>query len=105
MIDVRKNLKAMIEERGELQKRIALETGRGDSSVSQWLKSKGQPSLRKTLEICEVLDISIVDVFTYPEKYVPESQANPVCEDCKRKDEIIDNLQELLRKYKQDKKK
>ena len=105
MIDVRQNLRAMISERGDLQKKIALETGRGDSAVSNWLNGKGQPSLRKTLEICEVLEISIVDVFTYPEKYVPESQANPACEECKRKDEIIDNLQELLRKYKQERRK
>jgi len=100
MIDVRKNLTAIIEERGILKKNIALDTKVKGSAISNWLHSEGQPTLRKTLEICEVLGIPIVDVFTYPEKYVPESQNHPFCEDCKRKDEIIDNLQELLRKYK-----
>ena len=97
MIDVRKNITAIIEDRGILKKNVA-------SAISNWLHSKGQPTIRKTLEICEALGISIVDVFTYPEKYVPISQINPPCEECKKKDEIIDNLNELLRRYKQDSK-
>ncbi len=104
MIDVRKNITAIIEDRGILKKNVAIDTNVNDSAISNWLHSKGQPTIRKTLEICEALGISIVDVFTYPEKYVPISQINPPCEECKKKDEIIDNLNELLRRYKQDSK-
>lgn len=105
MIDVRKNITAIIEERGILKKNVAMDTNVNGSAISNWLHSSGQPTLRKTLEICEVLGISIVDVFTYPEKYVPINQSNTACEECKRKDEIIDNLNELLRKYKSELKK
>lgn len=105
MIDVRKNLKSLIDECGYSQKEIAFGVGMSESSLSNWFKDSSLPTLKKTLEICEVAHINIIDVFTYPEKYVPEDQANPTCEDCKRKDEIIDNLNELLRKYKQEKKK
>lgn len=100
MIDVRKNLKAIIEERGISQKKIAIEVGMTESALSNWLKDSSLPTLKKTLEICEAIGVPIVDVFTYPEKYVPEDLAHPTCEECKRKDEIIDNLNDLLRKYK-----
>ena len=98
MIDVRKNLKAIIEERKLSQKQIAFDCGMTESGLSTWLSSKSDASLRKTSVICEAIGISIVDAFTYPEKYVPENDAHPACEECKRKDELIDNLQELIRK-------
>ena len=72
MINVRKNLKAIIEERGISQKKIAIEVGMTESALSNWLKDSSLPTLKKTLEICEVIGVPIVDVFTYPEKYVPE---------------------------------
>lgn len=100
MIDVRKNLKAIIEERGILKKNIALESKVGGSAISNWLNSSSQPSLRKTLEICEVLGISIVDVFTYPVKYVPEDSISSSCDKCKEKDEIIRNLNLLIQQLK-----
>lgn len=105
MIDVRKNLKAIIEERKLSQKQIAFDSGMTESGLSTWLSSKSDASLRKTSAICEAIGISLVDALTYPEKYVPEDQAHPACEECKRKDEIIDYLSELLRRYKQDTKK
>lgn len=104
MIDVRKNLKAIIDERGLSQKKIAIEVGMTESALSNWLNEKSLPTLKKTLEICEVIGVSVVDAFTYPVKYVPEDEARPTCEECKKKDEIIDNLNELLRRYKQDSK-
>lgn len=102
MIDVRKNLKAIIEERGISQKKIAIEVGMTESALSNWLNESSLPTIKKTLEICEVIGIPIVDAFTYPVKYIPEDQAHPTCDECKKKDEIIDNLQELLRRYKLD---
>jgi len=102
MINVRKNLKAIITERGLSQKQIAFECGMKESALSTWLSSDSEASLRKTSEICEAMGISIVDAFTYPEKYVPENLAHPSCDECKKKDEIIDYLTELLRRYKAD---
>lgn len=68
--------------------------------MSTWLSSDNDASLRKTSEICEAMGISIVDALTYPIRYIPEDSINPTCEECKKKDEIIDYLTELLRRYK-----
>lgn len=102
MINVRKNLKAIILERGLSQKQIAFECQMKESALSAWLSSEGDASLRKTSEICEAMGISLIDALTYPKKYIPEDSINPTCEECKKKDEIIDYLTELLRRYKAD---
>ena len=105
MIDIKRNLKAILEEKGIMQKQVARELGISDQAVSNWFNNSKDVKISRITQMCEVLGISIVDVFTYPEKYIPENQANPMCEECKRKEEIIENLTELLRVYKKEAKK
>ena len=100
MIDVKKNLRRILEERGILQKQVAVALGVSDQAISNWFNGTEDVKLSKITQICEAAGISIIDVLTYPEKYVPESQAKPDCEECKKKDEIIENLTELLTIYK-----
>lgn len=88
-----------------MQKQVAQRLGISDQAVSNWFNSPKDVKLSRITHMCELLNISIVDVLTYPEKYVPEAQMNPVCDECKRKDEIIENLTELLRVYKKEAKK
>lgn len=105
MIDIKRNLKAILDERGIMQKQVARELGISDQAVSNWFNNSKDVKISRITQMCEVFGISIVDVFTYPEKYIPENQANPMCEECKRKEEIIENLTELLRVYKKEAKK
>jgi transcriptional regulator with XRE-family HTH domain len=105
MIDIKRNLKAILEERGIMQKQVAQGLGISDQAVSNWFNSPKDVKVSRITQMCEVFHIPVVDVFTYPEKYIPENQANPACEECRRKDEIIENLTELLRIYKTEAKK
>lgn len=105
MIDIQENLKAILKEKQVLQKNVAKELGVTEQALSNWFNRKTDLSFSQITRICEVAKVSIVDAITWPEKYVPADQTNPACEECKRKDEIIDNLTELLRRYKQDTKK
>ena len=45
------------------------------------------------LQLCNALDMDVVDVITYPVKYAPITEQ---CENCKEKDKIIQNLNELI---------
>lgn len=101
MIDVKKNLKLILEERGILQKQVAVALGVSDQAISNWFNGTEDVKLRKITQICEAAGVSVIDVLTYPEKYVPESQAKPDCEECVKKQEMIDNLTELLNVYRQ----
>lgn len=100
MIDVKKNLKQILEERGIMQKQVALALGISDQAISNWFNGTEDVKLRKITQICEAAGVSVIDVLTYPVKYVPESQAKPDCEECIKKQKIIDNLTELLDIYK-----
>lgn len=101
MIDIQENIKAILAERGILQKQVAARLGITDQAYSNWFTRKADLSFGQIQRICEAAGISVVDVVTYPEKYVPEGQGAPVCEECKKKDEIIDNLNLLIKQLKQ----
>lgn len=100
MIDIQVNLKAILKEKQVLQKNVAKELGVTEQALSNWFNRKTDLSFSQITRICEVAGVSIVDAVTWPIKYVPEDEVNPACEECKRKDEMIDNLQELIRKLK-----
>lgn len=97
MINIQENLKAILKERNVLHKQVADGLGITPQTLSNWFNRKTDFPFARISQICEVAHISIVDVVTWPEKYVPADRPNPMCEECKRKDEIIDNLQELIR--------
>lgn len=40
------------------------------------------------LQLCNALDMDVIDVITYPVKYAPITEQ---CENCKEKDKIIQN--------------
>lgn len=45
------------------------------------------------LQLCNALDMDVIDVITYPVKYAPITEQ---CENCKEKDKIIQNLNEYI---------
>ena len=104
-IDIQANLRQILKEKGILQKQVAQSLGMTEQGLSNWFTRKTDMTFDQITRICGVAGISVIDAVTWPIKYVPEEESKPICEECKRKDEIIDNLQELLRKYKQDTKK
>ena len=100
MIDLQENLGAILKERGILHKNVAQAMGVTDAAVSNWFNRTVELKFSTVSQICEKFKIPIVDVVTYPKKYIPEDELKPECEECKKKDEIIDYLSELLRRYK-----
>lgn len=100
MIDIQANLKSILKKNGILQKQVAKSLGMTEQGLSNWFTRKTDMTFNQISRICEVAGISVIDAVTWPVKYVPEDESKPICEECKRKAEIIDNLQELLRKYK-----
>lgn len=97
MIDIQKNIKAILAERGILSKQVAAELGITDQAYSNWFTRKDDLTFRQVQRICEVTGIRLVDVVTYPEKYVPEGESGLVCEKCKEKEETIHNLNLLIK--------
>ena len=104
-IDIQKNLRALLKKNNVLHKNVASALGLTSQGLSNWFTRKSDLTFSQITRICEVANISIVDVVTYPDVYVPKQDEVPPCEECKRKDQIIDNLNELLVRYKAELKK
>lgn len=99
MIDIQKNIRAILAERGIMQKQLAAKLGMTDQALSNWFTRKDDLSFTQIQRICEAAGVEIVDVVTYPDKYVKESEATePYCENCREKDKIIKNLNLLIEK-------
>ena len=105
MINIQQNLKAIIKERGLSYKEVAQKAGISSQTMSNWLNRNADMTFIQITQICESSGISLVDAVSYPKKYIPVDDINPACEECRRKDEIIENLTELLRIYKTEAKK
>ena len=51
--------------------------------------------LSRLQEICDIMEVKLVDVVTYPDKYVPDN-ANSGCEECRKKDVIINQMSNYI---------
>lgn len=101
MNTIQENVESIIKKNKLLKKQVAHDLGMTPQAFSNWLHRKDDWKLSEISQICEVIKVSIVDLLMYPEKWVREDEVAPECEECKKKDEIIDNLNELIREYKQ----
>ncbi len=101
MIDIIKNIEEIRSKKGIKQAEIGRELGTSQSGYSNYVNRNTDMPFSRLSHIADVLGVSVVDIITWPIKYVPSDMVAPECEECKKKDEIIDNLNELIREYKQ----
>lgn len=97
-----KNLELIRKERGIKQEVIAERLGVSQQSYSGYFTETGDMKISRIQEIADIIGVSLVDVVTYPEKYVPAAE-QVTCENCKKNEEIIENLTLLIRELKKKK--
>ena len=100
MDDISKRIKEVYKEHGYKQEFIAEKMGVKQSTLSEKLSNGNDIKYSLILEISEITNIPVVDFITYPDKYVQETIS---CKSCATKDEIIENLNMLLRQFKKKK--
>lgn len=101
MIDIIKNIEAIRNQKRIKQEEMGRRLGVSQTGYSNYINRSSDMPFARLSMIADALEVSVIDIITWPEHYVPESEAHPQCEECKKKDEIIDNLNELLAVYKQ----
>lgn len=92
------NIEAIRREKGVKQEVIAERLGVSQQSYSGYFTETGDMKISRIQEIADILGVDLVDIVTYPVKYVPAEDVVE-CEKCREKDEIIKNLNELLKEY------
>ena len=91
-MDITENIKNLLAENNIKQEFLASKLGVTQGTLSAKLTRGNQIKFNSLLEISKVTNIPLVDFITYPDKYTPKEK----CVDCKRKDEVIDNLNEYI---------
>ena len=100
MIDIIKNIEEIRKQKGIKQAEMGRRLGVSQTGYSNYVNRTLDMPFSRLSSIADALGVSVVDIVTWPVKYIPEDQVKPECEKCKEKDEIISNLNLLLDVYK-----
>ena len=96
MIDIIANIEAIRKEKGLKQSELGKKLGTSQSGYSNFINRNPDMPFSRISQIADILGVSVVDIVTYPEKYVPESQQPKPCASCAEKDTIIANLNKYI---------
>ena len=102
MKEIFKNIEEIRREKGIKQILIAELMGVTQSAYSNYVNRNDDISMSRLTQIANILKISVIDILTYPIKYVPETD---LCEECRKKDETIEILNEYIKLIKNKKRK
>lgn len=95
MNSILENIEAIRKEKGLKQMVIAERLGIKQSSYSRYFTDADDMRLSMLLRIFDILGVSLVDIITYPTKYVPENEESH-CEACAEKDRTINILKNYI---------
>lgn len=93
MNDIVSNIESIRKEKGYKQEVFAEMLGVTQGTYSGYLTRNKDLKYQQLLDFANKLDVSIIDIITYPVKYVPETDK---CSECRDKDKIIRNLNNYI---------
>ena len=88
-----RNIEAIRKEKGIKQIVIAELMGVTQSAYSNYVNRNDDISFSRLTQIANIFKMSVIDVITYPEKYVPETT---YCEECKNLKLEVRQLSEYI---------
>ena len=95
MKSILKNIETIRKENHIKQEVIASELGIKQSSYSSFINRDSDITIGRLSRISNILGVSVVDIITFPEKYVPESSVHQ-CAECAEKDKTIQHLNKYI---------
>lgn len=96
MKNLASNIEAIRKSRHVKQEVIAQALGIKQPAYSSYVTRNEDFKFSFLLKISDILEVSVIDIITYPEKYVPESSVAKSCPDCAEKDLTIKHLNEYI---------
>ncbi len=87
------NIEAIRKEKAIKQTVIAEMLGVKQNTYSQYITRSEDIKYSRLSQIADKLGVSVIDIITYPVKYVPEVDK---CEGCRDKEKIIKNLNKYI---------
>lgn len=97
MNQIYKNIEIIRKKKDIKQDVVAAKMGIAQGSYSQLFTRNKDIKFNRLIEIAKILDVPVIDIITYPIKYVPENSQNFDCQNCKDKDDIIRHLNNYIK--------
>lgn len=93
-----KNFEIIRKKKGLSQEYVATRIGITQQSLSHKLNDQKDIKLGFMRQLCSAIDEELLDVLTYPVRYVPVDNVpeDKGCQDCKKKDITIQNLNNYI---------
>ena len=95
MNTILENIEAIRKEKGLKQAVVAEKLGIKQSSYSRYFTDADDMKLSMLLQISDILGVSVVDIITYPVRFVPEN-SDKVCQACEEKERTINILKNYI---------
>ena len=101
MIDIIKNIEEIRKKKGIKQAEMGRRLGVSQTGYSNYVNRSADMPFSRVAAIADALGVTLIDLITWPDKYVLKTDTEETCAECKQKDEVIENLNLLIRKLKQ----
>lgn len=95
MKNILRNVESIRQEKRIKQEVVARALGIKQPAYSNFINRDSDPSYDWLLQVSNSLGVSVVDIITYPEKWVPESSIKH-CAECTEKDKVIKSLNNYI---------
>ena len=95
MENILKNIETIRKEKHIKQEEIAAQLGIKQSSYSSYITRESDITYSRMLQISKILGVSVIDLITWPEKYVPILSSQQ-CDDCVAMEATIMNLNKYI---------
>jgi len=100
MVNLTENINALIKEKGETQDSVASKLGIKQGTLSQKIGQNHKIKYKTLLDISNILNVSVIDIITYPDVYAPLKQS---CESCEQLRLEIRHLSDYIEIIKENK--
>lgn len=92
-----KNIEAIRKKKEIKQEVLASKMGITQSAYSQLFTRNKDLKYNRLLQIADILEVTVIDIISYPVKYIPENTQSIDCQNCKDKDDIIRHLNNYIK--------
>lgn len=98
MKTIEQTIKMIADKKGLKQTALADAVGVTQPGLSKILLGENQIKFKYLIRFADAFGMSVVDLLTYPEVYGPKTETE-TCRNCYEKDRIIESLNDLIQKY------
>ena len=91
-----KNIEELRHAKGYSQEYMASQLGIKQSAYSRIFNTQCDIKLSMLEKLCDILNVSVLDLITYPDKYVLQDSSSQKCNECIAKDKIISQMSNYI---------